>query len=592
MRRLDILDGHLYAPKQIAEIVDHPVFEEFFEALWYNYLVKPGATTSGPYWSERFNDNKAFNRALLHLSKAGWIVSHAIPMRNWSTIQLDATKLLKWVSEEELIEVRRIFKFNKYKMRHRASKRFNLTKTPNGRENVGLSRPGALKSGNNEFRYDVDYLHKYYDAILLNTTKGIQKAIDKHQLDLDGADYKTVAIEILNYHIYSGQDIYTLGANLTDSRGRAIVESLSKVFNPIGYKDARALIIGPEGTISDDEIEQIQLSVSELLGYRGTTIESRLQRGKDAIVNRELHDLDLNTEDGRKDLYENIWLERIYDMFDKYDGSNWNVPIELDATASVLQMFGTLLGDYKILDEVNVVNPQELKDAWTRGMPRAQFKHATTPLLYGSTQPCTKLWKAKRIKYTKEQIKIHKKEISKGTLATAVMFKDYIIENVQPNPVMNVKIMDEEFKVYCNKYMNVGDYVKKYPLYDTASGDVKTINHVHTSKVPDLEAFKRYFVTLLIHNLDSQICDDLSYRLDWVLPIYDAFIVMPWEAKKTRKFYAQNINKIEDRNKEILIEYFKSIGIQKTVGSEKLWDKIQKSIKPVKNFSCSYMALK
>jgi hypothetical protein len=149
-------------------------------------------------------------------------------------------------------------------------------------------------------------------------------------------------------------------------------------------------------------------------------------------------------------------------------------------------------------DETNILNSGELKDVWSKGMPRKQFKYASTPLLYGSTQDCTTLWKKKKIKYTAEHIAMHKKELAHGVLGLANDFKDFIIANVEPKPEMKVKIWNEEFVVNCNRYRNLGDYMKKYPIYNSATNTVLTINHTHTKRIPDLEQFRRYFVTLLV----------------------------------------------------------------------------------------------
>jgi len=591
IRRWELLDGILSTPKQIADIVSHPVFDEFFQSLWYNYLHKADRTTSGTYWSDRFNDNKAFNKALYHLSKAGWIISHTIPMRNWSTIKLDDRKLLKWVSKDELIRIRADHKFNNYKMTHKRSNRVDLTKTIKGVEKVGLRRPGIARTGNNEFKYDVDYLDKYYDIILLNTTKSIQKAIDKHHLNLDGADYKSVATEILEYHRYSKDASFTLGSSWSDSRGRAISESLSKVFNPIGYKDARALLIGPSCNV-DDCKDDIYLAIAELLGKKPKTIAKKIELGKLGYKNRELHNLDLTKERDRAELCENIWLERIYDNLDRYDGTNWTTPIERDFTASMIGIEGLLLGDYNMLDEVNIINPEELKDVWSKGMPRNQFKFASTPLLYGSSAHCTELWRKKKIPYTKEHIEIHKKELAKGALGIGNDFKNYIIDNIEPKAEMTVKVWNDTFKIYCNRYMNVGDYVKKYPLYDTESGAVLNVHHTHTNRVPDLKQFKRYFVTLLMHGIDSQIADKLVSELDWSLPIYDAFIIMPNEAKKLREESEKILAEIYNNRETILDDYFSSINLRKTNGSVKQWQALQKKIKPVDDFKPSGYSLK
>ena len=59
-RRLEILNGKLYAPEQIVELVQNEVIINLFDSLWNNYLMKSDSTTSLAYWSDRFNDNKAF----------------------------------------------------------------------------------------------------------------------------------------------------------------------------------------------------------------------------------------------------------------------------------------------------------------------------------------------------------------------------------------------------------------------------------------------------------------------------------------------------------------------------------------------------
>lgn len=591
-RRLELLTGKCYTPKQIIELVQHPVLDDMFQALWHNYLMKADATTSAAYWSDRFNDNKAFNNALYHLSKSGWIITNIIPGRNWGTIQLDPSKLLKWVNEKELLEIRKEFKFSKYRMTNTTSTLSNLTSTVKGKIDTGLVRKGIAKSGNSNFKYDTKYIHKYYDAIVKNVTKSIDMAIDKHNLDLDGADYKSLSEEILQYHMYSPDSYMTMGDSYIDSRGRAISTALSKVFNPIGYKDARALIIGPSTTLGMSGKKQIFLFIAELLGAKTSNTVFKEVYGKHAYENRKLHDLDLDNEDDRSELHENIWLERIYENLDNYDGSNWVVPIELDATASVIQIEGVLLNDYNMCDETNVVNGDNLKDVWSKGMPRKQFKFASTPLLYGSTQTCTTLWNRKGIKYTKEHIDLHTKELAHGVLGLANDFKDYIIDNIDPKPEMKVKVWNEEFTIYCNRYRNLGDYMKKYPIYDTATDSVLTINHTHTSRIPDLEQFKRYFVTLLVHNLDSQLADRVAGSLNWCIPIYDAFVVMPIDALKTRVQYTEGLNAISADRQNILDNYFASINIKQTKGAYKQWAKLMEKTVQIDNFKAELTALK
>ena len=584
MRRSEILNGTLLCPQQIVEIVENETVIDMFESLWHIYLMKENATTSGPYWSERFDDDKAFNTALYHLSKAGWITSVSIPGRNWSTIQLNSNKLLNWVTKEELLEVRKEFKFNRYKMRDTKSSLVNIVKTPKGQLSTGLVRRGIAKSGNSKFRYDTKYLSMYRDEIIINTTKSIRaaaaqtKATYDKDLVVDGADYESLSTEIVDYHMYSPDQTFTMGNSLIDSRGRAISTSLSKVFNPIGYKDARALLIGPEVSLGLAGYGQVFLFIAELLGDKPKTIKEKIHMGKLAYDNRTLNKLDLDTQEGLDDLHENIWLERIYDMFDTYDGSNWNVPIEIDMTASVIGIEGVLLNAHDMLDEVNLIG-DELKDVWSKGMPRKQFKFAATPLLYGSTQHCTALWKKKKIKYTLDHVKIHENELKSGVLGIANDFKDYIIDNVDPKPEMRVKVFNDEFTVYANRYHNIGDYVQKYPVYDTADDIVKTVNHTHTKRVADLNQFKRYFVTLLVHGLDSQLMDRTVDKLEWSIPIYDAIVLMPNESQLAKDNMVVGLEDIRANRTTILGEYFTSIGMTKTVGNMKIWKKLKAKIK-------------
>lgn len=232
-----------------------------------------------------------------------------------------------------------------------------------------------------------------------------------------------------------------------------------------------------------------------------------------------------------------------------------------------------------------------LKDAWTfQGMSRDQFKKATTPLLYGSSQDCRTLWKAKKIEYTPEQVKAYNKELTSGPLAVADKFKDFIINNVKPKEEMTVKIWGETFQINCNRFRNVGDYTKRYDIYDSTSATVKTIYHTHTHKEADLGQFKRYFVTLLIHHIDSRIADDIALQLNWVLPIYDAFIVHPADAMQVRKLYTSNLDKLYADREVILSEYFKSIGIDSKASVA--WSELQTHIVPVQNYKAQLSCLK
>jgi hypothetical protein len=156
---------------------------------------------------------------------------------------------------------------------------------------------------------------------------------------------------------------------------------------------------------------------------------------------------------------------------------------------------------------------------------------------------------------------------------------------------MRVKIWNEEFEINCNRYRNVGDYAKRYDVYSTKAGKVETIYHTHTAKVPDLKQFRRYFVTLLIHNLDSQIANKICLDVDSVLPIHDAFLAHPNDISSIKDVYCDMLNSIYNSRNSILSNYFGSIGIDSKASKD--WSELQASIQPVNNvFSAQRTALK
>ena len=99
-------------------------------------------------------------------------------------------------------------------------------------------------------------------------------------------------------------------------------------------------------------------------------------------------------------------------------------------------------------------------------------------------------------------------------------------------------------------------------------------------------------VTLLAHNRDSWCADEVCQEIDWILPIYDAFIIMPWDSLETKVKYASKLDEIYTDREETLEVYFKSINLVKTVGSEKQWKRLQNKIKPLGDFKASSAHLK
>jgi hypothetical protein len=155
------------------------------------------------------------------------------------------------------------------------------------------------------------------------------------------------------------------------------------------------------------ECEAVFLFIAELTGSfkagSGNT-ELKILCGKTDYIKHTLHELDLEDEEDRKELHENMWLERLYAELDDYfriphkdslirhlsvhDESNyrtdtykWSVPIELDASASMLQYEGLLTGDKRLLEMTNVIG-ETLEDPWKlEGMSRKMLKKAATPML-------------------------------------------------------------------------------------------------------------------------------------------------------------------------------------------------------------------
>lgn len=578
--RTSVLDGKLELPEQIVELAGveyYDVMNRMFQAMWHNYL-KNKSSVSAVYWYDEFGNDVVFNKFIMHLSKAGWITSVVEPKRNWAEIYFNEAKLAKWVSKDEILKVREYNKFNTYKLGKTATDRQN-TKTTAGYIDSGLKREGFKKQAKTKFKFDTDMLLKYKEAVILNTTKSIRMLELDYEAFKDDVDYKAVSTSIVESHIFERDELFCTGGSTIDSRGRNISHGLAKVFNPISSKDARALLVTEPRSLGAFGAPAVYSFVAELLGIKPKTYGDKVKAGSDAVKARKLHDLDLSTEDGRSELHENIWLERIYDAFDNYDGSNWTVPIELDFTASMLAIEGILLNHKTFLDLTNVIG-EELKDAWNvEGVGRNQVKKALTPRLYGSSASTTELWKKNGISYTAQQLRIIDKELNSGRYAVANKFKDFIIANVQPQKEMTVKIWDEEFTIHCNRFRNVGDYTKRYNIYSTAKEQVLTIYHTHTHREADLKQFRRYFVTLLIHNLDSQIADTVADGVDWCIDIHDAFIVHPADARAVKSISTAKMQDMYANRERIVKDYFNSIGIDSKAATA--WQEVKKHIVPL-----------
>lgn len=216
--------------------------DKLFQALWYQYLKDKG-TINSTYWSSRFNNPFVFNQVIMSLSKAGWLISHAIPARNWAEMHINEDKLLEFVSQQDLEQIRAFNKHRQYLPTHELSTIDNLTRINGKSKSTGLIRTGFMKAGNSQYRYDTQMMQDYSLIIQANLTKSMDKIAQLHpSMRHDRASYDTISIEIFD-HLVQSNETYTRGNNYSDSRGRAISSALSKVANPISCKDMRSLLI-------------------------------------------------------------------------------------------------------------------------------------------------------------------------------------------------------------------------------------------------------------------------------------------------------------------------------------------------------------
>jgi hypothetical protein len=607
--------GKLLLP---LEITDRLTFEPsdrlllMWQAIWNNYLRNHSSTPT-PYWYDEVNSPAEFNQFTKACCDAGWIKSIVVPTRHWAELELVESKLHEYIEPAMILHMRGHKKFVKYVMTETKAESNIFGDTPsetitkasrtrvNGKvSDTGITRTGFAKAGKSKFKFDTAKLVEYYDAIIANTTKGIAKAVAKHNIKLDGADYQSISTDIVDYYIHS-DGVYQLGANINDSRGRAISSALTRVFNPIGFKDARALLLLEPKLITDrpEYLHAIYLFIAELNGIKRCESEQeKANLGKKFYINRELPELDLTDEEDLKDLHELIWLERLYDELDELKSLSkdaaWRtcVPLENDAGASLLQFDAVLLNHKPYMERTNLLVETGITDPWyIDGLTRPQVKFTCTPYLYGSSQTPEKLWSKNKVPFIKRDVALMSHHLRNGDYAVANLFKNFIIDNVQPTESMKIKIWNEEFTIECNRFKNVGDYTKIYKLYNSTTGTIERIAHTHTHKVPDLVQFRRYFKTLLTHNLDSQVANNVCKQLDWSLSIHDAFVTYATDAKLTRQLYAEQIEAVYADRQQILNDFFKSINLHPR--AMKQWKQLQEQIIPLEgDFKCNDMALK
>lgn len=613
-----IISGNIVMPiirnkegQTLADIYGTDVYkqiEKMFEAMWYAYLgrgsrkLPNGQMTNSislPYWAKRIKHPKAMNQALKVLSKAGWITVLTKPNNNWSEAWINESKLLEYVNKEQLDHTRMYNKFRKYKLElHDLDQDFGANKMKvNGKVyTVDYACNGFAKAGKVPFQYDTTMLSKNFDTVLTEVNKGIEKMlIDYPTITDDHANYKEIGIEVLESLMYEN-GTYNSGPRTSDPRHRNNAGYLNKIANPVGFKVMRGLLTIPEeyrNVCTPRGLRNKYLFIAELVGFKSGSVQDKVNLGRKSYFNATLTECEI----------ENIWLKRTYEdlnnAFDtefdsledlqaneeyviKESAYKWQVPIEIDMSASVLGYIGLLLNHKPFLDRCNITQG-DLSDAW--GHPvitnRKQFKTIMRQC-YGSQMSAQAMWddmnKGKTfddpdyMHYTKAELEAFNKEMESGEIAVAIAFKDFIINNAVMQPIMQLNVLGDKVTTYCNKFYNVGETTSIFDLYDSASNSIRRIHNTETKKVPDLKSFRRYSVTGLVHGLDGRVMDNSTdaviNQYGWVIPIHDAMVLCCESADYARDIYANgrtenepSLKYVHTNRNQILSDYFTSLNI-------------------------------
>jgi len=314
MIAIQILVGRLQMPN-IHDMVGvygpevYKQIEGMFKAMWNAYLTKgPDTAVSLPYWAKRINHPRAMNQALKILSDYNWITVSTRPNNNWSEAYINESKLLTYVSKQQLDQVRMYNKFNKYKLElHMLDQDFGANKMKvNGKVcTVNRACNGFAKAGKVPFQYDTDALFRNFNTVLSEVNKGIENMILEYPGIIDDhANYREIGQNIVESLIYE-KGPYNSGPRTSDPRHRNNAGYLNKIANPVGFKVMRGLLDIPEefrNECTPDGLRNKYLFIAELIGFKSGSAKSKEQVGRTAYYNATLTKCDV----------ENIWLKRLY----------------------------------------------------------------------------------------------------------------------------------------------------------------------------------------------------------------------------------------------------------------------------------------
>ena len=499
-----------------------------------NAMIKGSWSISSVYYAQ-MNPRLWVNITRL-LSQIGAVES--IVKRNYSEVILLESFVLTHSNAFDLLQYRTNERTDQYVCRYNNElQASNLTRTCYGISDTGLNRPGFAKAAYEfAWRYDTEILNKYRKPIIKNVVKGITKQLSKKtiksdKLLADKANYGAIATNVIDYYLANPNRKYNGEYNINDPRGRASFACNKRIFNPIGYKDARALMVSTNPVRiqrnNDDQMNDIWYFIAELTGSKATSEEGKYADGKSAYKAKWFPEANLSTKKGRKDLHEIIFLERIYSKLDKLYASItktvlWDIPIEVDSSMSIMQWAAMVLQAEPLANRTNMTD-KPLSDPWfIEGVRRKAGKSYGTPVMYGSSQSAIKLLKANDIEPQGDEIAIINKEFSKGDFAIMKHFKDCLIKSTNiTTPWFKVTIWNETFAIPVNRFKIAKSDRVFTTSYDSAKCRVKVSITHKPVMVPDYDRFRVATGTMLIHNLDSQGMDKIANEFD-ILPIHDA----------------------------------------------------------------------
>ena len=242
--REDLLAGKLEYPgfmSIIKWIEKEDDIYAFWNALWFSFLNNEDI--NGLYWYERLGA-KCFNEIVRALDAHGWVTSQSLTGRRWASVELNSNKLFEWITPDELQMIKTKYKYQKYCLTSKKSRITSLVKQNNMLRDTGLVREGFCAAGNTKFKYDMAKLSDYESAVKLNLVKSMDKIRQIYpEMRSDSATYDSVCSGLFDWHNENRNDTFTTGNSISDSRGRAISECLSKTTNPITNKDFRSCLV-------------------------------------------------------------------------------------------------------------------------------------------------------------------------------------------------------------------------------------------------------------------------------------------------------------------------------------------------------------